>query len=281
LAQDLQLLGKLSETDYSVTRVMLTAKCDLGWLSKVVADSNLPPTTLRKLPTGQEIFFSGSCEAQPPVEVLAQSKILLRLDRSYGQSRAPKVEVNKLHQELTMKTAEYDRVFTKNNQLNSQVKALETELAQARKELETEIKLAKGFNTSSLVSFLFLGVQLTGFGMYFGYKRKRDINRNINNVRPDSNDLVFPKTWNLKESDKDYTFSFFRAEETSQGSGTFVGKYKCPCCSERNVTGRDQNLRKHIQTHLEKKPSQKEVTTEIRPDSRIFYEFQSEERVSA
>src|SRR3954469_25043651 len=59
----------LTEKNNSVTKVMKQAGCNLGWLSVVMADSNIKPEKLRRLPIGQKIVVNDNCKSEPPLQV--------------------------------------------------------------------------------------------------------------------------------------------------------------------------------------------------------------------
>jgi len=251
-AQSPQLLGILTRTDNSVTKVMQRAGCEFGWLSQILADTGINPAKTRFLPVGQKVFLRGGlCKNTPPEHVANLSRMFLRIDLNAKQTQALQAEMIMLRGSASGITAKLESVVVENTKLKRQIISLERELAKAKTAI-ADSKSDQGFNLQTLGSVGLLGF-LSGFVLLYAIFSR--LNRSKQS---------FPSKWTIKEDNRVYEFILVGAGETISGSGHLIGKYKCPLCSENNLFGRDRNLR----THIGEKHVQERITMHIDPSLR-------------
>jgi hypothetical protein len=246
------IIGKLTPSNNSVTKVMESAGCNTRWIFQVLQDSDIKVTELRHLPTGQKVVLqANSCKDDPPAQVAHMSEIVLRMDAVTGQVQKTEKENITLRASASEAVARLESVKQENNQLKTQKKALETKLDKAvhvPPQVITTGGTGYGVREIGLASLggLVVGLVIMGLAM-----------RN----RKPQNTVSFPRIWNIRENGEDNVFTLVGAIETTPGSGNFVGKYKCPHCFERNISGVDRNMR----THLSQQHSKKRIETIVDP----------------
>ncbi len=228
-------LGKLTRRDNSVTKVMLKAGCSLGWLSQVVADSGINPTKLRHLDVGQKVVIGGSCKGEAPASVHNLSNMLMKVDMAGSRGPDLQPEVARLKGELGATSTRLASVLAERDRLKSQVGKLEAELSIARRpKPEVPAKAAAGPSYRVFGLSILVALALGGTVAYFWLSHLA------------RNEVSFPASWKLREDGKEYEFTLVGAAEGVPGSGNIIGRYKCPMCPEKNLFGRDRNLRGHV-----------------------------------
>lgn len=137
---------KLEKGD-SVWSVMASNKCDFGWLSQVLKDSNIKAKNVRRLPIGQEVNLS-TCNGRAPKMVRAESLAVLRVDRTPQEvvtSEVATPEAGLAKAQLDAATARADKAETDVARLQNEVK----DLGLARQKAEREAVAAKNEATAA------------------------------------------------------------------------------------------------------------------------------------
>ncbi len=243
-AQNLETLGTLDRTRNSVSAVMKNAGCDLGWLSAVVEDSGINPSDLRHLPVGQPVKIKeGRCKTAPPALVNDLSSLLLRLDSLPELSQELQKEYRAIQKSASALLAENSLAQNARKTLEEKSSNLEQRLSQSRTGARTQANLDA--STWRMIGMgTMAGVALTLL-LTIPFVRKAR-KQSITSVKTDEVDTItFPSPWVLKEKDRPYSFKFVGASPHPE-TGEMLGRYMCPLCSEKNLFGREFNLRQHL-----------------------------------
>lgn len=228
--------GALSRKQNSVSKVMDNAGCRMGWLSKVLSDSHIKPSQLRRLPVGQKVIMHGSCKEEPPASIADLSRMIIQVELSTLNNRKFKKEIETLltsYKQLEIKASE---TAATNTNLRDKIDGLKNEIASQVKVLENAITTSKNvpFPLDMLLLSALTGV-LFGVAGTWVYSTKKS-----------KGEFHFPRSMSIAVDGTTHTFDFVGAGEPSPGSTSMIGKYKCPLCHERNLYGRESNLRAHI-----------------------------------
>jgi hypothetical protein len=228
-------IGKLTPSNNSVTKVMESAGCNTGWIFQVLQDSDIQVTQLRHLPEGQEVvLFANSCLTEPPPVVAHMSAIILRMDAVTGQVQKTEKENVVLRRSVSTLGHSLESARRENGQLSIEKKTLEGKLLEVEQAKPSVIAPGRfGLKAVTIVGVAGFAVGL--LIMWF-----------VMDARYPKGSFFYPPMMKIKEGGKEYVFTFAGASEATAGSGNFIGKYKCPLCSERNIFGRDENLRRHL-----------------------------------
>ncbi|MBA3733075.1 hypothetical protein H0W91_01730 [Patescibacteria group bacterium] len=218
---------------------MQNANCDLNWVSKVFADSGLKPAQAKHLQVGQKVLLAGSCKATPPHAVVMRSAAILRMDTGWQSLRK---EVNKLRESNDDLSKKYLSAAKKRDEFEQATVVLQGKLDRT-KEVPVEKIVVEESSWMLLLSSMILGAVAAGAVFYFVQ------------MRLEKNKVSYIRGWTIRENGKTYDFTFAGVTETSPGSGVYIALYRCPCCHEKRLFGRDKNLRSHI--------------TEAHPEERI------------
>jgi hypothetical protein len=228
------IIGKLTPSSNSVTKVMQKAGCNTDWIFQVLQDSNIQVTQLRHLPMGQQVTLNAnSCTDEPPAQTAHMSAIILRMDAVTGQVQEVKKENVVLRQSASVATTRLEGVKRENEGLQLQKQTLQKELKEATQHPKVGVRNVGGYGRRMLALAVFAGLVMGGVSTWFV-------------TRIPKNSLVLPAHMEVTRNGKNYVFTLVGAGEAVPGSGNIIGKYKCPSCSEKNLFGREENLVRHL-----------------------------------
>lgn len=241
-AQERVLLGTLTKSRNSVTKVMLRAGCDFGWAHQVLVDSNIDSSKVRELPVGQRVYLrKGSCKESPPAQTAALSRTLLYGgDENAASDRSE--EIAALKSQLSDLRIAFDSVTSENSGLKLRIIDAEHKLAEAVK-IQALAPPASSFQFSALsLGLAALGALVIALAaVYFIFGRHRE--------QGTGNLLEFEERRIVEEDGEIFEFVWASAERDAKNNGRIVHKYKCPRCSENNIHGWEKNLRAHAKKH--------------------------------
>lgn len=176
-----KLLAIVTRSQRSALEILQRERCDTGWLSQLLEDSNLTGSDWRKLPLGTKLYLNTlSCKAPPPKEVAESTSSLLMEPRPKPKTPSrprtaklvPKPEPEApvpsptLENRIATLSAENETLSKSNKELGEDKSQLVTERDNLRREIEAlEGRFPWYFTVLALLLGVLLGHLVTRFGL--------------------------------------------------------------------------------------------------------------------